>query len=88
MDTDFITDLFPHFHADAHGNIVAYSNGQTVTIVHANRRRDAYTDPTTTTTHGGERTGHRGYDQDPRDHDHHHAVANNNATSTATNGDT
>lgn len=36
-------DPYPHFHADADGNIIAYSNGVAVTIVHAHRRADHYT---------------------------------------------
>lgn len=37
-------DLFPKFHSDRDGNIVAYANGKVVLISRANRKRDVYSD--------------------------------------------
>lgn len=39
-------DLYPQFHGDEDGNIVAHSNGNTITIVYAHRRADYHSDPT------------------------------------------
>lgn len=36
-------DLYPRFHADRDGNIIAYANGNATTIVNGNRRADRYT---------------------------------------------
>lgn len=62
MDTD--TELFPHFHADAFGNIIAYSNGRAVLICRADRKFDAYT--STIAAYGREQSG---IDADSRDSD-------------------
>lgn len=54
---NFHGDLYPHFHADRDGNIIAYANGVATTIIYGHRRVDKYTATDATAANAGRESG-------------------------------